>query len=53
MKKTNSVTLNNLYETPSLDIITLSSSDIITASGPNDDNQGDWDPQGYSVYPFN
>lgn len=51
MKLTNSIALRTVYETPSVDIINLSSEDIITASGPNDYNQGAWDPQVYSGYP--
>lgn len=51
MKQTNSIVLRTVYESPSVDIIALSSKDIITTSGPNDDNQGDWDPQVYSGYP--
>ena len=33
------------YEVPIIEIIQLSCSDIIAASGNGDFNQGEWDPQ--------
>ena len=40
-----------VYEKPSVEIIELSRQDIVSTSGPLDDNQGAWDPQKYAHYP--
>lgn len=34
-----------VYEEARLEIVTLSCEDVITTSGPKDENQGEWDPQ--------
>lgn len=34
-----------VYEEPCLKIVAFSCEDIITTSGPVDENQGPWDPQ--------
>lgn len=40
------------YEEPTVEIVMLSKDDVVSTSGPGGDgNQGEWDPQGYSVYP--
>lgn len=33
-----------LYETPLLEVFTVLSADVLTSSGGNDENQGEWDP---------
>ena len=33
------------YEAPKIDFIQILCNDIITASKPGDENQGEWDPQ--------
>ena len=43
--------LKTVYEEPSVDIIKFSFRDIVSTSGPWDENQGEWDPQEYSNYP--
>ncbi len=48
MKQTHLKYLKSVYENPSVDVILLSSKDVVSTSGPIDDNQGDWDPQSYS-----
>ena len=43
-----------VYEKPIVEIIELSSMDIVSTSGPSgptDDNQGEWDAQKYMRYP--
>ena len=40
----------NVYEKPYAEIIKLSGKDIVSTSGPKDNNQGGWDPQNYSSY---
>ena len=37
-------TIQKHYKAPRIDIVILSSADIITESG-GDENQGEWDPQ--------
>lgn len=40
------ITRKAAYIPPQLNIICLHSVDIITTSGKDDENQGEWDPQG-------
>lgn len=40
------ITRKAAYIPPQLNIIRLHSVDIITTSGKDDENQGEWDPQG-------
>ena len=51
MKPRKKELLKTVYEEPSVDIIKFSFRDIVSTSGPWDENQGEWDPQEYSNYP--
>ena len=40
-----------MYEEPEVDIVLFSFRDIVSTSGPKDEDQGGWDPKAYSSYP--